>query len=223
VRRDSGGLRILVAPMKAEVSVGTSSAAPLLVHELANGFEERGYAVRRSTVEQRSVEVRPELITLYLVWKVAEPYADEFMREMARETVKALRTARDTARRRNRRLQAIVRLDAPPEPRPFVEYICGPDVPDDAIDMIEEDALTAPAPSRGFGIEMVAVGSRSPNSWRSKRVTAERSRPASVYSSSCRKASLPASGPAPRRPCRSAGTFRRYASRGGFAVGVECG
>jgi hypothetical protein len=66
------------------------------------------------------------------------------MREMARESVRALRTARSTATGRGRQLQAIVRLDAPPEPRPYVEYILGPDVPDDALDMIEEDAVTAP-------------------------------------------------------------------------------
>jgi len=130
--------------MKAEVSVGTSSTSPLLNNEVAASFEERGYPVRRSTVEQRGIEIPPELITLYLVWKLAEPYADEFMREMARESVRALRTARSTATGRGRQLQAIVRLDAPPEPHPYVEYILGPDVPDDALDMIEEDAVTAP-------------------------------------------------------------------------------
>jgi hypothetical protein len=99
--------------MKAEVSVGTSITAPSLVHEVAAGFEDRGYAVRRTTVEQRSVELPIELVTLYIVWKLAEPYADEFMREMARESVKALRTARRIAKDRDRKLQAMLRLDAP--------------------------------------------------------------------------------------------------------------
>lgn len=54
-------------PMKAEVSVGTSSTSPLLNNEVAASFEERGYPVRRSTVEQRGIEIPPELITLYLV------------------------------------------------------------------------------------------------------------------------------------------------------------
>jgi hypothetical protein len=97
-----------------------------------------GRTVNLARFEQRSLEYG-DVITLMIVWVVSVA-TDELVREAVRSSVAAFRKARTQAT-----TQGMFELPTSPP----IEYWCGDNVPDEALDAIEADATTAtPGASR---------------------------------------------------------------------------
>ncbi len=125
--------------MAEEVHIYTSRNAPEdLRKQLSHSLERPGRTVELGWFETRSAEL-PPFITIILAW-VAMTAGDELVRECVRQSVAVFREAR-----RSHRVQGQIRL---PGDHPL-EYWAGEDVPEEAMELIATDALTAePGTSR---------------------------------------------------------------------------